>query len=126
MLDAFGVSLKKKAGKSSQKDFDMAFSTRRRKIYQKLSTEDENSDITEDRKQSIDNNAFNFGSQELAARTMEENQTREQFLQSCGDHRRQAVCEKIEREMFDERGISLRKLRKYMILELILREVNLL
>lgn len=105
----------------------MAFKcSRRRKIYQKLSTDDENSSIAEERRQSIDNNAFHFGSQELAARTMEENETREHFLQSCGDHRRQAVCERIEREMVDERGVSLRKLRKYMILELILREVNLL
>lgn len=106
----------------------MAFKcTRRRNVYQKLSPEDGNdSEIVQERRQSIDNNAFNFGSQEMAARAMEEKQTREQFLQSCGDHRRQAVCERIEREMFDERGISLRKLRKYMILELILREVNLL
>lgn len=105
----------------------MAFRcTKRRNLYQKLSTEDENSDaLSESKKrQSIDNDAFSFGSQELAAKAVEEKQTREQFLQGC--HRRQAVCEKIEREMLDERGISLRKLRKYMILELILREVNLL
>jgi len=100
----------------------------RRNLYQRLSAEDEDSDIVVggNNRKSVENDAFDFGSQDLEATRMDEKRTRQQFLQSCGDHRRQAVCEKIEREMLDERGISLRKLRKYMILELILREVNLL
>lgn len=40
--------------------------------------------------------------------------------------RRSAVCDKIEKELLNQYGISLRNLRKYMVVEEILKEVNLL
>ena len=46
---------------------------------------------------------------------------REKFVQ-----RRTAVCDNIERQLTNENGTSLRKLRKYMVVENVLQEVNLL
>ena len=40
--------------------------------------------------------------------------------------RRFAVCDKIEKELLNQYGISLRNLRKYMVIDEILKEVNLL
>ena len=40
--------------------------------------------------------------------------------------RRTAVCDNIERQLMNQSGISLRKLRKYLVVEEILKEVNLL
>lgn len=40
--------------------------------------------------------------------------------------RRFAVCDKIEKELLNQYGNSLRNLRKYMVIDVILREVNLL
>ena len=40
--------------------------------------------------------------------------------------RRSAVCDKIEKELLNQYGISLRNLRKYMVIDEILKEVNLL
>ena len=40
--------------------------------------------------------------------------------------RRFAVCDQIEKELLNQYGISLRNLRKYMVIDEILKEVNLL
>lgn len=40
--------------------------------------------------------------------------------------RRTAVCDNIERQLVNDNGVSLRKLRKYMVVENVLREVSLL
>lgn len=106
----------------------MAWKYKRRNMYQRLSAEEEEDTdgFKELKNSALANKAYDENSQEVEENTskIDERETRTQFLQKC--HRRQAVCENIEREIVDERGISLRKLRKYMILELILREVNLL
>lgn len=45
----------------------------------------------------------------------------EKFVQ-----RRTAVCDNIERQLTNDNGVSLRKLRKFMVVENVLHEVNLL
>ena len=40
--------------------------------------------------------------------------------------RRSAVCDNIERQLLNNKGISLRKLRKFLVVDNILHEVNLL
>ena len=40
--------------------------------------------------------------------------------------RRSAVCDKIEKELLNQYGNSLRNLRKYMVIDEILKEANLL
>ena len=40
--------------------------------------------------------------------------------------RRTAVCDNIERQLMNDHGISLRKLRKFIVVEHVLHEVNLL
>ena len=40
--------------------------------------------------------------------------------------RRTAVCDNIERQLTNDNGVSLRKLRKYMVVESVLHDVNLL
>lgn len=40
--------------------------------------------------------------------------------------RRSAVCDNIERQLLNSKGISLRKLRKFLVVDNILHEVNLL
>lgn len=51
----------------------------------------------------------------------EDQKARDKFVQ-----RRTAVCDNIERQLMNDHGISLRKLRKCMVVENVLKEVSLL